>query len=1237
MQVDENNKKSNLPIPEVPEAIIDAINQDKLVVFLGAGISRLIGCDSWEKQSEHIIEKCSKLNDGNGNSIINESQKKNLLNNFDPKKRITICSALLNESGFGDEFYDLLKSTVTADEEKTEKYNVYNELIKFRALFITTNFDEYFDRHFIPERIAYTPEKFAQKPDRNKLYKIHGTISEKTSIVSTVPQYLTQYNNTDHTNFLKKIFSECTILFIGYGMEEFELLDFIFLKNDNKTERELKHFILQRVKEGDEIKLYNIYYNQFGIDAIPYRIDDKSSPQLYYVIKKWASEINQKTNYMSKSFKRIKEIIDNFKNDSLDELFQYVKSDKSHKNHLYKILAETGNPLPWFEIFNEKDCFNPVNNPSPSESTERKGFFTIPSWQILRYLENVAKINKSEPDGQTTPLLIKIIDKFVEFQSDPDNAIDNNYTDWMMIKVIFSLPNDKIKDEYFKYLKSALKTRWDTYLIAEEIENTIFPALIEQKNTGQILCTLDIILDYYKSEKNVFEDISRIDPYVLNKILSKNKDEIGCLCCFDAAKTALKKVYEIVEQDSSQFNNVWIPAIENIDDFEREERYDLLIIKFIRDMLEKCEINNLRDLIGQLLRCDHPIFNRIAIYIINQHFVELSDLFWNINYNPLGKRQLEHECQELFETHNINISENEIACSQLMQWVKDDDIYHVYDDPSLSNEQKEEWLASAKLRWLLSFKNSQNDKIGRLYAEYTSICQYDPEEMKPHGEAIVSSISVSEISPITTQELEKKSIEEISNYLINFKDEGGFKKPSKYGLAGVFETFTENNPERILSNIYSFENIPLIYQKSILSGLNNFFKNNEIIKYESILFFISTLIESNKFWDDEMTNPERRDRDSLIYAICDIIDTGISNDIIFFDLNEKSLIYSILIKLATNSSQYIRSQEEFYSVPHFISSQQEVYRLIINYSTKDKKLAEDTKRILGEKLSITDLNSWEVRHIIGKYLPYLYNIDEKWVEKQVNNIFCEDLYSWKITFSGYLLTHKPTKKMFSFVNKHGDYARAINTFKEEKTVYQKLINHICLAYINGEDPLDNNNSLTYNVVEIKNTDLVITLIDTIWHIGKKNTLSSEQRKNIRKLWKYIFDKFLDVENNDNNKKIIGALFKWAIIFDEIDSELYDWLKRSTQYIHYGRINNFIFAKYLLNFIEKTPKEVGELLCIYIENGEFTFLHNKEDIVKITDYLYELGFSELADTIHNLALQRNEYFLNETFEKHHKNT
>ncbi len=65
-------------------------------------------------------------------------------------------------------------------------------------------------------------------------------------------------------------------------------------------------------------------------------------------------------------------------------------------------------------------------------------------------------------------------------------------------------------------------------------------------------------------------------------------------------------------------------------------------------MFEIANPYDIKDDVKNLLYEEHSIFKRIAIHIINHHYKDLKDLFWNWEIdNPLNEKFLKHELYEL--------------------------------------------------------------------------------------------------------------------------------------------------------------------------------------------------------------------------------------------------------------------------------------------------------------------------------------------------------------------------------------------------------------------------------------------------------------------------------------------------------------------------------------------------------------------------------------------------------------
>ena len=80
-------------IPPVPPKIIEAINDRKLAVFIGAGVSRLVGCIGWDELARNLVNCCY------GFKLIDLGERESLCESKDHKKTITICYNLLNTKG----------------------------------------------------------------------------------------------------------------------------------------------------------------------------------------------------------------------------------------------------------------------------------------------------------------------------------------------------------------------------------------------------------------------------------------------------------------------------------------------------------------------------------------------------------------------------------------------------------------------------------------------------------------------------------------------------------------------------------------------------------------------------------------------------------------------------------------------------------------------------------------------------------------------------------------------------------------------------------------------------------------------------------------------------------------------------------------------------------------------------------------------------------------------------------
>jgi hypothetical protein len=79
------------PIPTLPPGIKEAQDRDRLVVFVGAGVSRVVGCIGWEDLAKSLVNVCYEK------KFINFKEKEKLSDEPDHRKTLSICYHIIAE------------------------------------------------------------------------------------------------------------------------------------------------------------------------------------------------------------------------------------------------------------------------------------------------------------------------------------------------------------------------------------------------------------------------------------------------------------------------------------------------------------------------------------------------------------------------------------------------------------------------------------------------------------------------------------------------------------------------------------------------------------------------------------------------------------------------------------------------------------------------------------------------------------------------------------------------------------------------------------------------------------------------------------------------------------------------------------------------------------------------------------------------------------------------------------
>ncbi|PAF49312.1 hypothetical protein BKH43_06945 [Helicobacter sp. 13S00401-1] len=1226
-------------IPELPDVLKEAANNRKLAVFVGAGISRFIGCSGWRELADNLLKRCCK------EGLINYFEQHMLAKDSDIKKIITICNALLSKKKciFMDEIKRSLNDDVvnqyiskTLDSNKLGEYErdrqVYKDIFSLGAVFVTTNVDRHIDTMFEKSNIFYKQEDF--RPilsdknfmNQNRLYKIHGSIVDEDSLVLDVIQYKERYADDGVIQFLQSLFQNYHVLFLGYGLGEFELLNHI-VKTDSDNE---KHFYLNGYFTSEK-RLCGIeqeYFSKLGITLIPYSKDNIGYVQQKAILEKWANDIKLETYTIDNIFTDIDDALEKQEASKIDSVIQRMQNDVEYKTYFFKKAPSYKNLDLWLKPLFDKGFFDAANNSKPIEDANYKGSFIYPYWDMLDFLDALSLQNISNPKDEVTDMLLYIIDSIID--KDNVSRVSNNRTDEMIIKILFNLPHTKITLAHMDFIHRVLK---DCISLRRELGRIVLSVLTKHNMKKHLLVFLKTLFDYrISSDASSKKKAFKIGGNDLDLILEGYSSSIAKIVGVDGVDVIASIMEQMIREDMWAFNVSRVVAVEINSEHMMCDKFEYRFVLFLRDLLENLCTDKLIKSIKKLLKKKDSIFQRVAIYSIDKKYDELKDIFWSWldSYKDFDNKEelatlLKHELYKLLENNKNKFSKEEKA--KVIEWVERLDYTSIY----LSGEEPAKINAYYKKEWLLSLK-SVSGEAEKLYRKYDSI---SPEKIEHPGyDAMFYSYDQSEDSDLISDYIFDKSVEEIVFAIRDFdpsqieqSDTMFFKHTTKERNAAKLSKYIAKNPNKYALSIDSFVDIDWMYKYYLLCGLKNAWSKGKEFDWGKVFDFLLQTLDDNFF--------KLQDRDALRFRklVADLIKTGMKDDANAFNkkylLEAKEVLFRLLKHPVDVDKELSVSAGFMENMLNSINGM--VLCALISYalrygklhSDQEVKWEDDIEEFFTKELKKDTEYTRLVICVLSIHLEDLIFLDRKWLHDNFNKIFPKGKKElWEIAMSGYFPYARVNRVIYERLIKDGHIQKALkHNFSND--VKRAIVKHICVASANSKY-----SKMPFDVIESKDAKYITNLI--VYMAGVyKNMPANETRNYILKLWGKLYETFKDDKTSDASD-ISKELLKWFVFIDTVDDEILPYMKlvvRNAKLDYDG----YIIVEELERMAKKSPKFVGELYIEMLTNGIY-LVYDAKHIISTVSFLFERKEQDIALKICNLYKQKGYYFLDEVSKK-----
>lgn len=285
--------------------ILKALNSGKLIIFVGAGMSVHLGLPSWREFAIRYLEIIYK----NSQTTSMNFKTKEGLKAEDTKKILSLCEYIGKKNLLDKQLEGYYKSWFETDKSKVLNGRLYEKLYRLNAIYLTTNYDNALDliaedgpivgnngdesktTDIGDKKVYYDISEFTNeilKPQN--VIHVHGSVKDISTMIISYGDYIKRYglngnlreNKRDfYSDFMMEIFSQkdYVVLFMGYGLEEIEILQFLFegTIKDSKSYCNNRYLILPCFSD-DYLKisyLSDYYKNNFGVSVIPCNMSEK--------------------------------------------------------------------------------------------------------------------------------------------------------------------------------------------------------------------------------------------------------------------------------------------------------------------------------------------------------------------------------------------------------------------------------------------------------------------------------------------------------------------------------------------------------------------------------------------------------------------------------------------------------------------------------------------------------------------------------------------------------------------------------------------------------------------------------------------------------------------------------------------------------------------------------------------------------------------------------------------------
>lgn len=868
----------------------------------------------------------------------------------------------------------------------------------------------------------------------------------------------------------------------------------------------------------------------------------------------------------------------------------------TQKPELRQILFRKAVGVHWFKAFEEAGFLDPADIPPP-EPAKKEGYVDIPFWPVTEYL--VATSDQLNAPGNEY-----FARRFLGFiRAATRHAIEQGFSNyrvwWQFSKVVRNIPPQLIELDDLALFDYWLDDKYERGLVAENLGEHWLVELLDRKNehcnklAESFLAVLFEVklIDKSIGDRTQQKAMLRYDSWHARKIVQNAGAKVGQVLrsrALEIFRVSLEKILGLGDKD--RWSPLWRPAIEDHEQNQRSDDAEDILVEGMRNALlafvSEAPIEA-RDYVEHLLDGGFETIRRIAIYSIDQRFVQLGELVPQVLTASHFKSTFRHEMWHLLKNHYRQFSGEERA--KVLEMI--DSLVEVDED----GRKNDGATAYKRAIWLKAIHNYGNDE-SRLYQECVGKVGGEPEH--PDFSSYMTSGWVDHKSPIPKDDLLSMEVDELVARLGSYRDPGKFREPGLEGLTKALRQILKASPTRYFGQLHKFVGLDLPFVHEVIEAYSELWTEEAQLPWEEIwqnlLAFCEEIVRQDKFWIEggsRKSNAFVANKHWVVGSIGRLIENGTKSDEHAFSeryLDRAQRILLVLLEKEAGEEFSIEGDAVSIAIN---SPRGRCIEAFFNLSLRSCRLADKQERSRAEvwamlapsydaELKRADRGEYEFATLVVNYLPQFLYMSKEWVLRNLGTIFDPANYQrWLCAMEGYAYVNVVYQEIYGHLKERGHFIRALDDKNIKERVVEKIVQNIAIGFVNGYEDLDDQGSLIVKLLLRQDQEEISQLIWFMWSLRKGEDV--KVTKKVFELWPRLLAA-IDISSS-KGKKLASKLATWTVFIDHIDGTNKPLILHAVEYAE-GDYNSHDLLEMIARASKTQPREAYEIWLKLLVNS-----------------------------------------------------